>query len=292
VGIAELLDQFSEAICQPPATLWSAFARSLGEQGAHGRTALAWRWALTGACPSPVTLSQLLGRPPSSGELIAEAKADAEVVTAGADPGGQVMQARLVLRWLAGDIDTLPLWNGGPENSPMADGAPFLRSFPEIDEVHSWAMLAQWHAPGPAAVGRVNARAVSGWARGVAQLLDWVCGVTTEGPVAGLPMAVRRPSLYQVSLDVRHAMATLHHARATGDWAVAGRMAAIMDTFAWLAGWNEDPPVDRHGHIPADDCAERDAPCGCDAGGYCLQANCPACWRVQCVYGFGQEGVS
>jgi hypothetical protein len=57
VGILQLLDELPEAIAQRPGRIWNVFARSLGEQGAGGRTALAWRWALTGTCPSPITLT-------------------------------------------------------------------------------------------------------------------------------------------------------------------------------------------------------------------------------------------
>jgi len=46
-GILLLLDHLPEAIVQRPGRVWNVFARSLGEQGAQGRTALAWRWALT-----------------------------------------------------------------------------------------------------------------------------------------------------------------------------------------------------------------------------------------------------
>jgi len=55
VGIVQLLDDLPGAVHQTAPTVWSVFARSLGEQGASGRTALAWRWALTGACPSPAS---------------------------------------------------------------------------------------------------------------------------------------------------------------------------------------------------------------------------------------------
>ena len=66
VGVVRLLNQLSEAVRQEPAAPWSVFARGLGEQGADGRTALAWRWALTGACASPVTLTPAAGlRPPA-----------------------------------------------------------------------------------------------------------------------------------------------------------------------------------------------------------------------------------
>ena len=98
---------------QPPGRVWNVFARSLGEQGADGRTALAWRWALTGACPSPVTLTAPLGRPPDHGELIAEAEARAELAGCRDDPGGQVMHARYVLLRLAGRLEALPLVERG-----------------------------------------------------------------------------------------------------------------------------------------------------------------------------------
>jgi len=57
VAILRLLDNLPEAIVHRPGRVWNVFARSLGEQGADGRTALAWRWAFTGACPSPISLS-------------------------------------------------------------------------------------------------------------------------------------------------------------------------------------------------------------------------------------------
>lgn len=289
----QLLDHLPEAVDQTSATVWSVFARSLGEQGADGRTALAWRWVLAGACPSPVTLNRPQGRPRCRHELVAEADAKAELAQVGIDPGGQVMHARFVLKWLAGDLDALPLWNGGPENLHVTDGAAFPHRDAEIEEVHSWAMLAEWRNPwrdedsAPA-----DTRLASGSARGTVQLLDWVCGVTTDGPLTDTRVGLGRPSLYQVSLEVRQAMAGLMQARDAGSSVLAGRIEAIMDTFAWLAGWSSVPPVDRHGHVAAEECAERDTQCACDEAGSCLLANCPACWRVPCVQGFGQNGAA
>jgi hypothetical protein len=90
-----------------------------------------------------------------------------------------------------------------------------------------------------------------------------------------------------VSVDVQHAMVARQHATQTGNPIQAARMEAIMETFAWLVGWNLVPPVDRHGHGLPVECVERDAPCACDERGYCLRAQCSACWRVPCVHGFG-----
>jgi hypothetical protein len=292
VSIARLFDRLPEAVSLTPATVWSVFARSLGEQGADGRAALAWRWALTGDCPSPVTLGMPLGRPPSRHELTAEADAAAESGRGDADPGGQLMHARFVLRWLAGELDALPLWNSGrPEDLHVTDGAAFARAAEEIDEVHYWAMLAQWRHPWPRDQSALaEARVASGSARGIVAMLEWVCGEIANGPLTGERITgFGRPSLYQVSLEVRPAMGALVSARKNGDEVMAARMEAAMDTFVWLAGWSQAVPVDRHGHLAAEECAERGADCGCAKAGICLRAACPACCNMQCVEGFGQD---
>jgi hypothetical protein len=284
----KVLDELPEAVVQRPGRIWNVFARSLGEQGADGRTALAWRWALTGACPSPVTLSPPAGRPPGRGELLAEAEAVAELGRPRTDPGGQVMHARFVLQWLAGELDALPLWNSG-KSRHVSDGVEYPHARAEIDEVHDWALLARlrYSQPGESAPGLASLG--SGWALGTAQLLAWVCGEAPEGPLSSTRVT-GRPTLYQVSLDVRRAMTGLVHAREDGPPTGIGRMEAVMETFLWLAGWNLLPPVDRHGHGAFEDCPEREALCGCDAAGQCLQGECAACWRVPCVHGLGLEG--
>jgi hypothetical protein len=91
------------------------------------------RRVLTGACPSPVTLTSARERPPVRAEILAQAQA--ELARHTIDPGGQVMQARFVLQWLAGDIDALPLWNGGPNDLNVSDSAPYshrARSSPRV----------------------------------------------------------------------------------------------------------------------------------------------------------------
>ena len=290
VRILQLLDDLPQSVAQRPGRIWNVFARSLGEQGADGRTALAWRWGLTGAWPSPVTLSPPDGRPPGRSELLAEAEAPAELGRPGTDPGGQVMHARFVLQWLAGQLDALPLWNGGPENQHVNDGAEYPHTRAEIEEVHDWALLARLRYTWPGESAPDLASLGFGWALGAAQLLAWACGEAAEGPLSSTRVT-GRPTLYQVSLDVRRAMTGLIHAREEdGQPAGVGRMEAIMETFLWLAGWNPLPPVDRHGHGAFEDCQEREAPCGCDAAGCCLQGGCAACWRVPCVHGVGLEG--
>jgi hypothetical protein len=94
VGILQVLDGLPESVTRSPSQVWSVLARSLGEQGADGRTALAWRWVLTGVCPSPVTLTWAQKQTPDRAQILDEAEAQAALTQQGIDPGGQVMQAR------------------------------------------------------------------------------------------------------------------------------------------------------------------------------------------------------
>ncbi len=282
VGMVQVLDAVPESIAQRPGRIWNVLARSLGEQGASGRTALAWRWALTGSCPSPVTLSPPAGMPPPRGEILAEAGAAAELAGGGTDPGGQVMHARFVLQWLAGDLEALPLWNAGPPDLHVTDGTGFAHSRAEIEEVYDWALAARLRYPWPGESAPHGAWLGFGWAFGAMQLLAWACGESGEGPLAGTRVA-GRPSLYQVSLDVRRALTGLLHAREDGQPTGTGRLEAVIETFLWLAGWNQLPPVDRHGHGAFEDCPERKSPCCCGDSDGCLRGRCPACWRVSCA---------
>jgi hypothetical protein len=148
MGILQLLDGVPEAITRSPAQLWSVLARSLGEQGASGRTGLAWRWTLTGTCPSPMTLTMPIGQPPGRSEILLESSTDAELGRQGVDPGGDVMQARFVLNWLTGTIDAIPLWNGGPKHLQVTDGADYPHTRADIERAYFWALLGRTSTPG------------------------------------------------------------------------------------------------------------------------------------------------
>jgi|GEM_PF-2343767 len=259
VAIVLLLDHLPETIAQRPGRVWNVLARSLGEQGGQGRTALAWRWALTGSCPSPVSLATPLQRPPDRSELLSEASATAELGAFDGDPGGQVMHAKLVLQWLAGELDAVPLWNAGPDRPNLTDGAPGSRSRVDIEHAYCWSLTACARYPWPGETGTDGAWRRFGWAYGTRQLLAWACGEQPAGPLSGRCTAGGVPTPYEMSFDVRRAMTALIHARNDGQSALVGRMAATMETFLWLAGWNAQPPVDRHGQIAFNECVNRDA---------------------------------
>ena len=311
MGVLPLLDELPEGIGRPPSALWSVLARSLGEQGGTGRTALAWRWALSGACPSPVTLALASGRPPGRAELLAEARAAAELARPDGDPGEQVLQARIVLEWLAGTTDAAPLRNPAssglgltPGAGARFEGAAFARDPAQIAAAHSWARLGRHRysrgdgsysrndgsdsrGGGPACGGRQ----AFAWALGTLELLAWAAGETEDGCRAGCPAAAP-PGLHQVALEVAPCMTGIRLAREARDLARARRVEAVMETFLWLAGWNPQPPVDRHGHGPFEDCPQRTAACGCDAAGQCLGGGCPACAQARCVHGFTPDELS
>jgi hypothetical protein len=236
MGILQVLDGLPQAVTRPPAQVWSVLARSLGEQGADGRTALAWRWVLTGASPSPVTLMSALDRPPVCAEILAEAEAQAELAKQAIDPGGQVMQARFVLRWMTGDIDALPLWNGGPNDLNLSDSAPYPHPRAEIEEMYSRALLAEERHPWCDESAQVADRMAFGWVHGAIDLLAWVCGEISEGPLTGKRVS-GLPTLYDVSLDACRAMVGIRMAQETGDLMRASRLESLMETFLWLAGW-------------------------------------------------------
>lgn len=289
VGMLETLDSLPAAIAQPAGRLWNVFTRSLGEQGADGRTALAWRWALGGDCPAPVTLAAPPGQPPERQALLAEADAPAELGHPGTDPGGQVLHARFVLRWLVGDLDALPLWNGGSDQGNVTDGAGHPRPRDEIEQAFSWATLARWHNPWHGRSATAEAKRACGWAYGAEQLLSWACGEARAGPLTSVRV-VGRPTLYQVALDNRRARTALEHVRMENDPVAIGRMEAMMATFLWLAGWDRFTPVDRHGHVAIVDCSERETLCDCDQAENCLREGCAACRNAPCLQGFGQDG--
>jgi hypothetical protein len=106
-------DPLPPAISRPREHIEAVLAQSLIETGGQGRAALAWTWALTGARPSPVTLSPATANPPTLEEIAAEAAAASEGSTAPlgvpTDFCDQLREARHILRWLIAETDEIPL---------------------------------------------------------------------------------------------------------------------------------------------------------------------------------------
>jgi hypothetical protein len=140
----------------------------------------------------------------------------------------------------------LPLLNGGPRDLQVTNGAPYPHSQEEIEEMYSRTLLAEERHPWCDESAPLADRMAFGWARGAIDLLAWVCGETPEGPLTGKRVS-GLPTLYDVSLDACRGMTGLRSARKVEDLIRSNRMESLMGTFLWLAGWNEVPPMDRHG---------------------------------------------
>jgi hypothetical protein len=259
-------DPLPAAIARPRQHVQAVLAQSLVETGRDGRAALAWAWALTGSRPSPVTLSLAPGRPLSREELLAEADADPEGTTA--PPGvptdycDQIGEARRILSWLSGVSDDLPL---DDEQRGRFIGArdDYARSDAEIRQVRDAAArcLADFDMPDPidptdaAHPWRWDPAWMNAtWQRGVRDLLDWVLGDRSDGPLTGI--AVGMPAVHDLSYEESASAGVIAENRGSGLPVAAATCPppqygeAIQATIAWLRGESRDQPVDRHGTGP------------------------------------------
>ena len=83
------------------------------------------------------------------------------------------MHARLVLQWLLGELDAIPLWNAGPEGPYPLDGTASLHSRADIEEAYCWSLAACSRYPWSGETGSDEAWRRFGWAYGARQLLAW-----------------------------------------------------------------------------------------------------------------------
>jgi hypothetical protein len=151
---AQIPNPLSPAIVRAREHIEAVLNQSLREMGDRGRTALAWTWALTGARPSPITLSLPVRHPPTRGEILAEANAEPEGATAPAgipsDYCGQLGEARRVLPWLTGETDEIPV---DDDNRGHLIGArdDYARTDADIHQIRDRAQrgLDAGHLPGP-----------------------------------------------------------------------------------------------------------------------------------------------
>lgn len=199
------------AITRPRQQVEAVLAQSLAETGEDGRAALAWKWALTGTCPSPVTLSLAPGHPPAREDIWAEADAEPEGSTA--PPGvptdfcDQLGESRRILRWLTGDSDEIP---ADCENRGKLIGArgDYAHTDREICEVRDLAQRGLDDSNLPDPMDSANAGNPRQWApawmnaawhQGVRDLLDWVLGDRSASPLRGKTMP--KPPLQELDLE-------------------------------------------------------------------------------------------
>jgi hypothetical protein len=103
-------------------------AEDLEAYGTTGPAALAWRWALAGQGPTPVSLREWQQGPPDHDTLLDESRWPYGDGWGGRAPQAEIARARFLLWWLtAGPGEAVParFWRSGSRSAPVAveDGA-------------------------------------------------------------------------------------------------------------------------------------------------------------------------
>lgn len=195
----------SAGIARPHEHVEAVHSQSLLELGQGGRAALEWEWALTGARPSPITLTLPMGRPPTRPEILDEARATPEARPAPTgvptDYCDQVGDARRILAWLAGATDEIPV---DDDNRGRFVGArdDFARTDNEMREVLDWALYGLSvidisdvaHSAGGSDPWSWSAEEMNAaWLYGVRDLLQRVLGERAASPLCLRSVAYRPP---------------------------------------------------------------------------------------------------
>lgn len=259
-------EPLSPAIVRPRPHVEAVLAQSLRETGPHGRTALAWAWALTGTRPSPVTLGLAPGCPPSRPEILAEAAAQIEGSTAPrgvpADFRDQLRQTRGVLAWLAGGSDLIPV---DTDNRGRFIGArgDYARTDAEIREARGHAMRGLSARDLPEPLSAADARHPWRWdpawmqaarLRGVRDLLGWVLGDCPAAPLC--QRSGGRPSTYELTHEDAAANDVVMQGRSGGRPVDPDRYPppqygeGVQAAIRWLRGEATTPPASADGANP------------------------------------------
>ena len=234
------------------------------------------------------------------------------------DPDRQ--QARRVLRWLTGAADAIPLLD--PARGRFVGARfHFARTDEEICRVRGWALhglaehgdlpdeMPTWRAQRPWQWPSSWMNAA--WLRGAVRYLDWVLGDNPVSPLSGrqvrldpvATLAHPEPHYAQVDLismrgagcgvaNIEEEMMVYLDAVVTQGHegqppAEPSRYPppqwgeAVEQAHDWVTGENNKPPADHHGCGAYHPCpgARR---CSCEAVGYCLRGQCPACSDQTC----------
>ena len=256
-------DQLSPAIVRPRAHVQAVLTQSLAETGPDGRAALAWDWALTGARPSPVTLTLATGRPPSREDILTEAQAEPEGSRAPAgvpaDFRDQLREIRAILAWLVGGSDEIPLDDDNRGRFIGARG-DCARTDDEMRQVRDKALLGLNARDLPDAMSSAQARHPwrwdaewmnAAWLRGVRDLLTWVLGERDTSPLCD--RAIGLPTTYDLTYDEAAADPIILQGRPGGipvdpnTYPPPQYGEGIQATITWLRGETITAPVDPSG---------------------------------------------
>jgi hypothetical protein len=294
------------AITRSRALTEAIMTASLHEAGPQSRTAAAWRWALTGAGPAPVSHTTCSGQPPDAQAIAAEARHDPREDCGWppwqTDPDPDRRQARRVLRWLTGGADAIPL-HAPDRGRHVGARFHFARSDQDIRRVRDWALHGlRQHGDLPERVTIEQAGHPwqwpadwmnAAWLHGTIAYLDWILGDTQQHPITFKLAGIAPPGVLRASYarpptpdDIAAELALLSAVTMQGH---EGQPAAEPECYLppqwgegveqahdWVTGEATKPPADHHGcggYYPCP--GERR--CSCEAAGYCLRGQCPAC---------------
>jgi len=293
----------------------TVMAQSLSEQGPGSRTAAAWQWVLTGNGPAPVSEKPGCGNPPGPDEITAEARSDPSGECSwppwrhAFDPDPDRQQARRVLRWLTGAADAIPLLDLD-RGRYVGARLYFARTDDELRQVRGWAQhgirqrgdlpadIPQWQAERPWQWPKPWFDAA--WLRGAIAYLDWILGDALVTPVSRQhkPVAPHLDLCFVAGWRANYGVGAgrydideeIHDYAQSGSWqghegeepADPDRYPppqwceAVVQAHDWATGEDSQPPADHHGCGAYYPCPG-DRRCYCEAAGYCLRGQCPAC---------------
>jgi hypothetical protein len=313
--------QLPATITRPRPLIEAVMAQSLHEQGPASRTAAAWRWALTGQGPAPVSGTASTGRPPGPNEITAEACHGSPPMSwppwqNAFDRDRDRQQARRVLRWLTGAADAIPLLDLD-RGRYVGARLYFARADDELRQVRDWAQIGLGKCDLPATMDRWDAEHPwrwpagwmdAAWLRGAIAYLDWVLGDTGVTPVTRRQQPVAHclhpdpviiegqremfgvgAGRYDIEEEAHLAQLAAQQGRENGgpvrpDIDPPPQWCeAVEQAHDWATGEEAKPPADRHG---CGDYVACPGDCTCYDAGHCLHGQCPACADRICDAGW------
>jgi hypothetical protein len=220
-----------------------------------------------------------------------------------------------VLRWLTGAADAIPLLDPG-RGRYVGARFHFARTDQEIRRVRSWALHGlREHGDLPADIPVWQAERPwqwpaewmnAAWLRGTIAYLDWIVGDQDTAPLSGrnAPLhpvntlaAPDPPYMREELIEMRgvgcgvanieeEMMVYLASVTKQGREGQPSAEPAqfpspqwgegVEQAHAWATGEDARPPADHHGCGDYHPCPGLPR-CSCEAAGYCLRGECPAC---------------
>jgi hypothetical protein len=227
---------------------------------AASRSVGAWGWALGETKIAPVT-DRPTKVPPARSDIEAEIAVADERRLRG-DQEGRADTAAIILRWLIGDDDHVPV--RGQNLGELVGGfGDVVRSPEQIANVMARAADGQRRAEAQArnveleSVGRQFAQRETDYFGGVVATLAWALGKQPETPMTRTNS--QGLTSRQLKLERVHAEDLIGQAkspRAPDGRLSAGYGEGVKYTITWLLGDQITPPVDMSGSGPYDQCSE------------------------------------